>query len=185
MQIPKFPYVSYETNYNFHDTNVSIPTTIAELCREMQVDNFIHVSSAAASPDSPSEWARTKFQGEQAIKKIYPWATIVRPTQLFGQEDVFLNWYARMAKWYRMVPLVDGGRSLTQPVWVGDVAKTILRIVDDAPSYEGRRVDCFGPTDYTYHELAHFVNDITERNQPIFNLPKDYYMMLALSLIHI
>eukprot|EP01083_Nonionella_stella_P244783 851521_1 len=66
---PGFPFVEYKTNYTYHETNVDIPKTIAELCTEMQVDNLIHVSSLNASPDSQSEWAKTKFEGEMAVKE--------------------------------------------------------------------------------------------------------------------
>jgi NADH dehydrogenase (ubiquinone) 1 alpha subcomplex subunit 9 len=179
-QTKSFPYVTYKTNFTFGEVNVDIPRTLAEICYEMQVDHLIHVSSASASPTSNSEWSRTKYLGEQAIKEVYPWATIIRPTQLFGKEDRMLNWFARMAQWYRMVPLLDGGsKSLTQPVFVGDVATTILKVCDAPHLFEGRQIDCFGPTDYTYLELAEFVNDITERNRPIFPLPQWYYHQLA------
>lgn len=179
IQTDKFPYVSYRINYSYHNTNVDIPQTLAEICKELQVDNFIHVSSASASPNSRSEWARTKYAGEQAVKEVYPWATIIRPTQLFGKQDRLLNWFAKMAQGYRMVPLVDGGKALTQPVWVGDVAKTILRAIDDPEKFAGRTIDCFGPKDYSYRELAEFVNDITERNKPILHVPYPYYKQLA------
>jgi nucleoside-diphosphate-sugar epimerase len=179
IQVDKFPYVSYQTNYSFHDVNVVIPQTLAEICLEMQVDNFVHVSSASASPDAKSEWSRTKYEGEQAIKEIYPWATIIRPTQLFGRQDRLLNWFAKIAQFYRAVPLVDGGTALTQPVWVGDVAKTILRVCDNAAAYEGRQIDCFGPKDYSYLELAKFVNDISERNRPMVPVPAEYLRMAA------
>jgi len=175
----KFPFIDYVTNFSFEDTNVTIPQTLAEICTEMQVDHFVHVSSASASPDAKSEWSRTKYQGELAVKEAYPWATIIRPTQMFGRQDRLLHWFARMAQWHRMVPLVDGGHSLTQPVWVGDVANTILKVCDNPALFEGRQIDCFGPTDYSYVELANFVNDITERNRPIFNLPYDYYKAIA------
>jgi NADH dehydrogenase (ubiquinone) 1 alpha subcomplex subunit 9 len=68
---------------------------------------------------------------------------------------------------------------LTQPVFVGDVARTILRVIDEPDKYQGKQIDCFGPNDYTYMELAKFVNDITERDMPIFNLPQFYYSKLA------
>lgn len=171
VQIDKFPYIGSQKNYSFRDTNVDVPRTLAEICKEMQVDNFIHVSSAAASPNSASEWARTKYEGEQVVKEIYPWVTIVRPTQLFGVEDRLLNWFPTMGIMYRNVPLVNDGEALTQPVWVGDVAKTILRITDAAERFEGKTVDCFGPQDYSYRELATFTNDITERDIPIVGIP--------------
>lgn len=179
VQTDKFPFIGYQKNFTFHDTNVVIPRTLAEICTEMQVDHFVHVSTASASPDSQSEWSRTKYEGELAIKDVYPWATIIRPTQMYGKQDRLLNWFAKVAQWYRCVPLVEGGKALTQPVWVGDVAKTILRVIDDPAKFEGRQIDCFGPTDYTYHELAEFVNDITERNKPILNVPKWWYKNIA------
>lgn len=178
-QTDKFPYIGYKTNYSFEDANVMIPKMLAEVCLDMQVDNFIHVSSAAASPDSPSEWARTKFAGEEEIKKIYPWATIVRPTQLFAPEDKFLNTFALLAARYAFVPLIEGGDALTQPVYAPDVAQTISRICDDPSQFEGKRVDCFGPTDYTYSEIADFCYDITGQQPRIWNLPKEVVSQIA------
>lgn len=178
-QTKTFPYVGYKTNFSFEDANVSIARTIAELCLEMQVDNFIHVSSAAADMDSPSEWARTKFAGEEAVKEVYPWATIVRPTQMFGHEDYFLNFVALFGARYPFIPLIDDGHALTQPVHVADVARTINRICDSPSLFEGRRVDCFGPTDYSYKELADFVTDITEHKTRKVGVPKEIALPLA------
>jgi NADH dehydrogenase (ubiquinone) 1 alpha subcomplex subunit 9 len=167
----KFPYLNYKVSTSVAEANVQVPRTIAELCAEMQVDNLIHVSSAAANPDSSSEWARTKYEGEQAVLDAYPWATIVRPTQMFGHEDMLLNWFADMAARFPVVPLVDGGYALTQPVWVDDVAKTINRIIDDPEKFEGRRVDAFGSQDYSYAELARFVYDITGQEPVLSDIP--------------
>jgi NADH dehydrogenase (ubiquinone) 1 alpha subcomplex subunit 9 len=178
-QVDKFPYIGYKSNYTFRDANVEIPRTLAEICLEMQVDHFIHVSSASASPDAGSEWSRTKYEGEQAIKEVYPWATIIRPTQLFGRQDRLFNWFPRMARFYRAIPLVNGGNALTQPVWVGDVAQTILRVCDDAKTYDGKQIDCFGPKDYSYKELAKFVDDIAEREWRMLPIPKDWLKAAA------
>jgi NADH dehydrogenase (ubiquinone) 1 alpha subcomplex subunit 9 len=174
-----FPFLKYQVNWSLYDTHVTLARTIAEVCKEMQVDHLVHVSSASASPTAKSEWSRTKYEGELAVREAFPWATVVRPTQLYGRMDRLLNWFARMQTWYRMVPLVNGGKSLTQPVWVGDVAKAILRVCDDPAKFEGRDVDCFGPDDYTYEELADFVNSITDRNVLTFDLPANYYKSLA------
>ena len=65
--------------------------TIAEVCKEMQVDNLVHLSSASASPDSKSRSSRIKYEGELAVKEAYPWATIIRPTHIFGKDDLFLS----------------------------------------------------------------------------------------------
>jgi len=169
-----FPFLNYKVSTSVWEANVEVPKMIAELCTEMQVDNLIHVSSAAAgNVDSASEWARSKAEGEKEVLKAYPWATIVRPTQMFGHEDKLLNLFAKMAERFPVIPLVDGGHALTQPVYVDDVARTINRIVDDPEMFEGRRVDCFGPQDYSYAELAKFVYDITEQEPTLSDVPAE------------
>jgi len=169
---PEFPYLEYNVNYSFQETNVDIARTIAELCTEMQVDNLIHVSSLNASPDSTSEWARTKYEGEIAVKEAYPWATIVRPSQMFGPEDRLLNWFANAAEMFPAVPLIDGGHALTQPVYAVNVADAISKIVDLPEKFEGRTIDCFGPTDFTYKELSSFVYDVTNQEPRVVDVPK-------------
>ena len=181
VQIPKFPYLSYQTNFSFEDANITIPRTIAEICKEMQVDHLIHVSSASANPESKSRWSRTKYEGELAVKEAYPWATIIRPTQLFGKNDFLLNWYAKCQQHFRCVPMLYGGEKepVSQPVFVGDVAKTILYVCDDPSKFAGRQIDCFGPHDYTRSELYKFVNDITDRNYPVLTIPTAYMRQIA------
>ncbi len=174
-----FPYVKYDVNYSFQETNVDIPKTIAELCTEMQVDNLIHLSSINASPDSNSVWAKTKFEGEMAVREAYPWATVIRPTQFFGVEDNLLNWFATAAARLPAVPLVNGGEALTQPVYAVNVADVIQKIVDDPEQFEGKTVDLFGPQDYSYKELAEFVYDITTQEVNLVDMPKDAAVMLG------
>ena len=174
-----FPYVDYAYNYTFQEANVDIPKTIAELCTEMQVDNLIHVSSINASPDSNSVWAQTKYEGEMAVREAFPWATIVRPSQLFGVEDRLLSWFATTAARLPAVPLFEGGHALTQPVYAVNVADAIQKIVDAPEKFEGRTVDCFGPQDYSYKELAAFVYDITQQDPRIVDLPRETAKSMA------
>jgi len=178
-ETPRFPFVSYRVNYTHRETNVDIARTIAELCTEMQVDNLVHVSSINARPDSKSEWTRTKWEGEKAVQEAYPWATIIRPTQLFGPEDRLLNWFANAANMFPFVPLINGGQSLTQPVYAVDVAHAIQKVVDNPSRFEGRTVDCFGTEDYTYGELASFVYDITGQDPRIWDLPDNIATRVA------
>lgn len=111
-----FPYLHLKTNTSIDQANVDVPRVVAELCKEMQVDNLIHVSALGAKEDSSSEFLRAKWKGEQAVRETYPWATVVRPAAMFGHEDLLLNWFASVAELLPFIPLVDGGHALTQPV---------------------------------------------------------------------
>lgn len=175
----KFPYLYMKTNFSLYDANVSIPRTIAELCTEMQVDNLIHFSSMSASPNSMSYFARSKYEGECAVKEAYPWATIIKPAHVFGPQDRFLNHFATFASRSSILlkrPVIPcNGSSMTQPVYCGDIAKVVSRIVKDPEAYEGKSIHCFGPTEYTTKEIISFVCDIIGE-QPRFldlqELPK-------------
>jgi len=175
----KFPYLKLKTNYSVEDANVEIPKLIAQLCTEMQVDHLIHFSCMSASPESKSEFARAKFKGECAVKEAYPWATIIKPTHVFGPQDRFLNYFAIAARLFPFIPFVEDGGALTQPVYCGDVAKLVSKIVKLPDKYEGKTIHCFGDKDFSYKELASFVYDITGQNPTILDLPKNLVKTFA------
>ena len=87
---------------------------------------FVHVSAIGASERSRSVYARSKAEGEAAVKEVYPGAIILRPSVVFGPEDDFFNRFAALARLLPALPLIGGGRTRFQPVFVGDVAKAVL-----------------------------------------------------------
>ena len=91
---------------------------------------LIHVSAIGADKDSPSPYARTKAPAEAAVLATVPAATIFRPSILFGPEDDFFNRFAAMARMSPALPLVGGGHTRFQPVFVGDVASAIAKAAD-------------------------------------------------------
>ena len=105
----------YETlRWRFADVHTSFPAVLAEVCAAQGVERLVHVSALGAAADSPSEWARTKAMGEQALHEAFPAATIVRPASMFGDEDRFLNRIALMGGSFPFIPMVDGGASKQQ-----------------------------------------------------------------------
>lgn len=85
-QTSSFPFVSYETNYSFEEAHVDVPRLIAQCAADLDVKSFIHVSSVAAHDEAESDWAKSKWKGEQAVKEAFPFPVIVRSSQLFGPE---------------------------------------------------------------------------------------------------
>ena len=91
-----------------------------------------HVSAIGADPESASDYARTKAEGEAAVFETLPDSVVMRPSIMFGPEDHFFNRFAGMARMSPVLPLIGGGKTRLQPVFVGDVASAI------ADSVEGR-----------------------------------------------
>jgi NADH dehydrogenase (ubiquinone) 1 alpha subcomplex subunit 9 len=116
-------------NYTFQEVHVDIPQRLAEVAKAAGVTKFIHVSAASASIHSQSEWSRTKAAGEIAVRNILPDAIIVRPNTVFGPEDRFLNRIAEAIKRLPAFPLINEGANLLQPVYVGDVAKGLHKLI--------------------------------------------------------
>jgi len=169
-----FPYFTYETNYTYDEAHVAVPQMIAECAAIAGCKGFIHVSSVVADAKSPSHWARTKWQGEQAVKKAFGESTVVvRASQMFGPEDKLLNWFAVAARALPFVPLFNQGEARTRPVYMGDVADAIFKIVGKYDKYAGESFEIQGEKDYTYEELASFVYDITEQRPTLLSIPEE------------
>ena len=124
------------------------PARLARLAREAGVERFVHVSAIGADPRSASAYARTKAAGEEAVRDAFPTATILRPSVVFGPEDQFFNRFAALAMISPMLPLIGGGETRFQPVYVGDVADAVVRCVDDGAT-AGRIYELGGPRVYS------------------------------------
>lgn len=131
---------------------------------------LIHVSALGVAPDSPSLYARTKFAGEQAVREQVPDASILRPSVVFGPEDDFFNRFAALARFAPALPLIGGGATRFQPVFVGDVAEAIALAVDGS-ARDGMAYELGGPDVMTFRELMAFTLATIERRRPLVPLP--------------
>ncbi len=131
---------------------------------------LIHVSALGADPDSSAAYARTKATAEAAVLGLVPDATIFRPSIMFGPEDDFFNRFAAMARMLPFLPLVGGGHTKYQPVFVGDVAQAISRAVA-GQAKAGTIYELGGPEVKTFRELMEYVLAVTERKRLLLPLP--------------
>lgn len=126
---------------------------VVALCaREAGVKRLVHVSAIGASAESASAYARSKAAGEAGVRRQMPQATIIRPSVVFGPEDDFFNRFAALAAFAPALPLVDGGDTKLQPVYVGDVAEAIVRALDSEAA-AGVTYELGGPKVYTMREI--------------------------------
>jgi uncharacterized protein YbjT (DUF2867 family) len=146
------------------------PARLAGLAREHGVERFIHISSLAADPRSTSAYARSKAAGEQAVRDAFPTATILRPSIVFGPEDRFFNRFAELAVLSPALPLIGGGETRFQPVYVGDVADAIVRCIDD-PATAGRTYELGGPKTYTFRALLELLLAEIRRHRLLLDIP--------------
>ena len=99
---------------------------VAEAARAGGAKALVHVSAIGASRDALSVYARSKAAGEEAVKEVFPESVILRPSIVFGPEDDFFNRFAALARIAPALPLIGGGKTRLEPVFVGDVAKAVI-----------------------------------------------------------
>jgi NADH dehydrogenase len=130
----------------------------------------VQISAIGADEGSPSAYARAKALGEKLVLAAMPTATIFRPSIVFGPEDDFFNRFAAMARLFPILPLVGGGTTRFQPVFVGDVAEAIAAAVD-GNAQAGAIYQLGGPEVLTLREVMEFVLKTTERKRLLLPLP--------------
>jgi len=131
---------------------------------------MVHVSAIGAGADSSSRYARSKAAGEQAVLAAVPSATILRPSVVFGPEDQFTNRFAALARMSPALPLIGGGATKLQPVYVGDVARAVADAVDGLTK-PGATYELGGPEVLTLREIIEIILAITERHRMLVSLP--------------
>ncbi len=141
---------------------------------------MIHLSAIGADSASPSRYGRTKASGEQAVRAAAPSATIFRPSIVFGPEDQFTNRFAGLARLAPVLPLLGGGTTKLQPVYVGDIASAIADAVEGKVS-EGATYELGGPEVLSLKEIFELVLSITDRKRPLAPLP--FGLAKAMSLL--
>lgn len=142
---------------------------IAESCRNAGV-KLTHISALGADIDSPSVYGRTKAKAEKAILSLLPDAVIYRPSIMFGPEDGFYNKFADMARIMPALPLVGGGHTKFQPVFVDDVAEAVARSVDGA--VEGGKIYELGGAEVkSFREIIGDILRITCREKTLVPIP--------------
>jgi NADH dehydrogenase len=131
---------------------------------------MVHVSAIGADENSPSAYARTKAKAEQLVLSAQSSATIMRPSILFGPEDDFFNRFAALARLSPALPLIGGGLTRFQPVFVGDVATAIAAAVD-GNTRAGTIYELGGPEIRTFKELMQYVLTTIERKRLLLPVP--------------
>jgi NADH dehydrogenase len=131
---------------------------------------MVQLSAIGADAGSAAAYARSKAEGEQAVLASVPDAVILRPSIVFGPEDQFFNRFAELARFAPALPLIGGGLTRFQPVYVGDVAKAIAKAAS-GQAKPGTIYELGGPSIRTFRELMDYVLTLTERSRLLLPVP--------------
>ncbi|KXS94206.1 hypothetical protein AC578_9957 [Pseudocercospora eumusae] len=154
-------------NFDLEDVHIEGTHRIASAVAKYDVDRFIHLSSHSVHPESPSEFFRTKWRGEQVAREIFPETTIVRPAPIFGFEDRLLHRLARATN----VLTANNLQERFWPVHAIDLGKALEAIAMD-DSTAGQTFELYGPKEYSMKQISELVDREMIKKRRHINLPK-------------
>ena len=144
--------------------------TVAQESAAAGVARLVLVSGIGADPESGSPYIRARGRGELRGPAGVSGATIVRPGAMFGPGDALFGTLADIARLLPVLPLIGGGRTRLQPVYVEDVAEAIVRMLAD-PGTAGRTYELAGPGVYTLRELVQIALRLIGRRRLLLPVP--------------
>ncbi len=154
----------------FQRIHVEFPALLARLCMGEGVKRLVHVSALGCNAGI-SRYTRSKLEGEKVVISNFPKATIIRPAVMFGADDRFFNRLAEVMRYAPVVPLIGGGKTKFQPVFVGDIAAAIVQASDVASDkYQGITYQLGGSEVMSFKEICAFVLKHMEIQKKFINV---------------
>lgn len=169
-------YNTYWVRFNFadkkigfkHSSAVENTLTLFRAAKEAGVRRVVHVSITNPSEDSPLEYFSGKAKLERALKESGMSYCVLRPTVLFGDEDILINNIAWMLRHFLVFGVFGNGKYRLQPIYVDDLAKLA---VEQGKKNKNIVIDAIGPETFTYKELAKTIGKIIGKKRPVISIP--------------
>ena len=136
----------------FEDIHVKFPALLTKLCNEQNIKKLVHISALGINETANSQYMQSKLKGEKNILNNFNRSVILRPSIIFGPEDKFFNQFATLAEFFPALPLIGGGLTYFQPIYVGDVVKSIV-VVLEKEEINNSIYELGGPLTFTFKEL--------------------------------
>ncbi len=165
----------------FDEIQAQSAERVARLSKEAGVKTLVHVSALGVEKASNARYARSKLTGEKAVFNAFPEATIIRPSVLFGIEDDFFNKFASLLALAPVFPLIGGGKTKFQPVYVGDVAQAICNAIA-LPESKGHIYELGGADVMSMGEVLRYVRSHINSSTLLLPIPFSLASLIASAL---
>lgn len=181
-QFPNSPIENPAKGYTFEKVDAEGTENLVRAARQAGVSRFVYLSGVGAAPDAGYHWFRAKWRAETAVRDSGMTFTIVRPSWVYGPEDVALNRFLGMSRILPFVPLIGSpGKQRLQPVFIDDVARGVAASLEK-PAAENKVFDIGGPEALTMKEIVRTALEVAGRRRLMIAAPKPLMKLFAFLL---
>ena len=154
----------------FEDIHAKFPDLLSKLCNELNIEKLVHISALGINETAHSQYMQSKLEGEKKIINNFKRSVILRPSLIFGPEDKFFNQFASLVEFLPILPLIGGGQTKFQPIYVEDVAKSIIAVLDKEEVDENI-YELGGSQIFTFKELMEILLKQIKKKRFLISIP--------------
>ena len=144
--------ILYENKGNsFKNIHTLFPSILAKLCKEYNLEHFIHLSALGVDKAMDSNYAKSKLEGEKEILKNFSLSTILRPSLVYSSSDSFSTSMMTLLNRLPVFPLYYSGKTLFMPIHAKDLVDIIFNVV--SKNTKSQIIECVGPETMTFKEI--------------------------------
>jgi NADH dehydrogenase len=178
VQFPNSPIENKGKGYTFEQVDYQGTVNQVEAAKAAGVGRIVYVSGADAAPDAEKHWFVFKWRAEEAVRASGITHVILRPTWIYGPEDVSLNRFVAFARRLPFVPTFGNGRQAMQPLFIDDIARLLADALDK-PEADGQTFVVGGPERISMDDVVKTALDVAGLKKPILHQPAALGKLMA------
>ena len=153
----------------FKNIHSLFPSILAKLCKEYNLEQFIHISALGINEAKDSYYAKSKLEGEKNILDNFPLATILRPSIVYSVDDQFTTNFMTLLNYLPLFPLYYSGKTKFMPIHCSDLTDTIYHLISN--KIESKIIECVGPEVFTFREIIEKLLKLIDKKRILLPLP--------------
>ena len=154
---------------SFKNIHTLFPSILAKLCKEYNLEHFIHLSALGVDKAIDSNYAKSKLEGEKEILKNFPLSTILRPSVVYSVDDNFTTNFMTLLNRLPIFPLYFGGKTRFMPIFSGDLADIIFNIISN--KIDTQIIECVCPETITLKEIVEKLLKLISKKRLLVPMP--------------
>ncbi len=153
----------------FENIHSVFPSLLAKLCKEYKIQQFIHLSALGINEATDSDYAKSKLEGESNIQKVFPVATILRPSVVYSVDDNFTTSFMTLLSRLPIFPLYYNGKTKFMPIHCSDLTDIIYYVV--SKNFYSKIIECIGPETISLKDILNKLLKLINKNRFLIPLP--------------